>query len=168
MLLSRNSDNFAYIYNLVFNIAEKTQKNSNMKKILIIALAVCTMTAVSCKNGKTAEEQAPEQTVAAVAENTTNDMGVTILSDKTNADGVRELSVQPSSVCSSQIDIAVKDGVILKAEFTGGCPGNTVGVSKLVAGLTVKEAIEKLEGIDCGGKGTSCPDQLAKALKCLK
>lgn len=145
-------------------------KPENMKRIFIIALAVCTMTAVSCKNGKTVEEQPVETAATEVAatENTTTDMDVTILSDKTNADGVRELSVKPSNVCSSQIDIAVKDGVIVSAKFTDGCPGNTMGVSKLVEGLTVVDAIAKLEGIDCGGKGTSCPDQLAKALKCLK
>lgn len=98
----------------------------------------------------------------------TGDFNVTVLSEKHTKDGVRELSVRPSGVCSTQIDIAVKDDIIQSVSFTNGCPGNTQGVAVLVQGMTIDEAIAKLEGIDCAGKGTSCPDQLTRALKELK
>ena len=68
-------------------------------------------------------------------------------------------------VCSRAIDIELEDGVIKSVRFTGGCNGNTQGVASLVRGMDVNEAISRLKGIDCGGKGTSCPDQLATALE---
>ena len=74
----------------------------------------------------------------------------------------------PKGVCSRQIDIELEDGKVKSVEFVGGCSGNTQGVSALVKGMDVDEAIERLEGIDCRGRGTSCPDQLAKALKAAK
>lgn len=92
---------------------------------------------------------------------------VTLLSKNKNADGSVTLKVEPSGVCSREIEIKAKNGVILEVYFYGGCPGNTQGVARLVKGMTVKKAIETLEGIDCGGRGTSCPDQLTKALKLL-
>ena len=67
--------------------------------------------------------------------------------------------------CSSAINYEVKDGIIESVEFVGGCHGNTQGVAALVKGLQVTEAIARLEGIDGRGRGTSCPDQLAKAIK---
>ena len=67
--------------------------------------------------------------------------------------------------CSQAINFEVKDGIIESVEFVGGCHGNTQGISALVKGMAVKDAIERLEGIACRGRGTSCPDQLAKALK---
>ncbi|MGM9632556.1 MAG: TIGR03905 family TSCPD domain-containing protein [Eubacteriales bacterium] len=71
--------------------------------------------------------------------------------------------------CSRQIDIEVNDNnVIEKVQFTGGCSGNTQGVSALVAGMDIDEAISRLEGIKCGPRPTSCPDQLARALKEFK
>ena len=70
-----------------------------------------------------------------------------------------------SGTCSSQIDFEVEDNVIKQVFFTGGCHGNLQGISRLVQGLTCDEAIAKLEGIRCGYKATSCPDQLARALK---
>ena len=69
--------------------------------------------------------------------------------------------------CSSSIEIQAEDGVIESVRFTGGCNGNLQGISKLVQGMKVEEAISKLEGICCGMKETSCPDQLAQALKKL-
>lgn len=69
--------------------------------------------------------------------------------------------------CSSSIEIQAEDGVIESVRFTGGCNGNLQGISKLVQGMKVEEAISKLEGIRCGMKETSCPDQLAQALKKL-
>ena len=91
---------------------------------------------------------------------------VTLLKDETREDGVRVIYVQTCrEVCSQQIAFAVKDGIILEAGFAGGCSGNTQGVAALVKGMKIEEAISRLEGIKCGGKPTSCPDQLAKALK---
>ena len=68
-------------------------------------------------------------------------------------------------VCSSAIEFEVKDGKVTGVRFIGGCSGNTQGVARLVEGMDVHEAISRLEGIKCGFKPTSCPDQLAKALK---
>lgn len=70
-----------------------------------------------------------------------------------------------SGVCSSEIHFEVENGIIEKVEFVRGCPGNTLGVARLVEGMKVEEAIKKLKGIDCRGRGTSCPDQFAKALE---
>mgnify|MGYP003473237525 CR=1 FL=1 len=74
---------------------------------------------------------------------------------------------QTKGTCSSAIDIEVNDGVIESVSFTGGCNGNLKGISALVKGMKVEEAITRLEGIRCGFKTTSCPDQLAQALKTL-
>lgn len=68
-------------------------------------------------------------------------------------------------VCSSEINFELKDDKIKKVEFVGGCSGNTQGVARLVEGMKTEEAIARLEGIRCGRRPTSCPDQLAKALK---
>ena len=70
----------------------------------------------------------------------------------------------PTGVCSSQIDLELEDGVIRSVAFTGGCHGNLQGISRLVTGMRAQEAIERLQGIQCGWKPTSCPDQLSKAL----
>lgn len=67
--------------------------------------------------------------------------------------------------CSKMINVAVEDGIVQNVKFFGGCDGNTQGVASLVCGMKVKDVVEKLRGIDCGGRGTSCPDQLAKALE---
>lgn len=71
----------------------------------------------------------------------------------------------PQGVCSMKINYDVEDGIVKKVQFVGGCNGNTQGISRLVEGMTVEEVIKRLEGVNCGGRGTSCPDQLAKALK---
>ena len=68
-------------------------------------------------------------------------------------------------VCAKEINFEIEDNKIKSVSFVNGCPGNLMGVSKLVEGMEVDEAISKLKGIDCRGKGTSCPDQLAKALE---
>ena len=87
-----------------------------------------------------------------------------ILSDETR-DGVRHITVAPSSrVCSQQIDVDIKDDIVLRVKYTGGCDGNTQGVAALAAGMKVSDACERLRGIDCRGRGTSCPDQLSQAL----
>lgn len=90
---------------------------------------------------------------------------VKLLRDVTE-NGIRILYFQTcKAVCSQQIGIALDGDTICEVAFAGGCQGNLTGIGKLVQGMKVKDAIERLEGIDCGGKGTSCPDQLAKALK---
>lgn len=71
----------------------------------------------------------------------------------------------PHGVCSRQIQIDVEDGIVKKVQFIGGCSGNTQGISALVQGMPVNEVIQRLENIRCGSRPTSCPDQLAKALK---
>lgn len=70
----------------------------------------------------------------------------------------------PTGVCSRMIKIEIEDNKIKSVAFTGGCNGNTKGISALTEGMDIDEAINKLSGIDCGGRGTSCPDQLSKAL----
>lgn len=74
----------------------------------------------------------------------------------------------PDSVCSKLIEISVVNDTIQKVTFTGGCAGNTMGVAKLLEGMQIDSAISRLDGIICGEKNTSCPDQLAKALKQMK
>ena len=73
----------------------------------------------------------------------------------------------PQGVCSKEIKIHTENGIIMEVVFTKGCQGNTQAVSALIKGMTVEEAIKRLDGIQCGDKGTSCPDQLAQALKSL-
>jgi uncharacterized protein (TIGR03905 family) len=76
-----------------------------------------------------------------------------------------QIKYKPKGVCSRLMEVETQDGKITKVEVTGGCSGNLQGISRLVVGMDVQEAISKLEGIRCGSKPTSCPDQLAKALK---
>lgn len=71
----------------------------------------------------------------------------------------------PKGVCSRRIDIETENGKIIDVQFTGGCNGNLQGIGALVKGMDVEEAIERLSGIKCGMKKTSCPDQLAEGLK---
>ena len=68
-------------------------------------------------------------------------------------------------VCSNAIEFEIEDNVVKNVEFRGGCQGNTTGVASLVKGMQVDEVIERLSGIQCGFRGTSCPHQLSKALK---
>lgn len=71
-------------------------------------------------------------------------------------------------VCSSKIELDIEDNIIKSCKIIGGCPGNTVGVCRLVEGRNVDEVINTLKGIQCGMRGTSCPDQLALALEQYK
>ena len=71
----------------------------------------------------------------------------------------------PRGVCSRAIQIELDGDTIKNVEFVGGCNGNTQGIASLVRGMKVDDAIARMEGITCGNKPTSCPDQLAKALK---
>ena len=81
---------------------------------------------------------------------------------------MKTVNYVPKGVCSRQIQFKLDGDVVRDVKYTGGCNGNLQGISKLVEGMKIDAVIEKLEGIDCNGKGTSCPDQLAKALKAYK
>ena len=78
------------------------------------------------------------------------------------------MQYKPKGVCSSAIDIEVDGDIIRSVSFTGGCNGNLQGISRLVEGMKVEDAISRLRGIRCGFKNTSCPDQLAQALESLR
>lgn len=75
------------------------------------------------------------------------------------------VTYSPKGVCSRLMTFDLNDGVITNLKVTGGCNGNLQGLSKLVEGMKAEEVIKRLENINCNGKGTSCPDQLAQALK---
>ncbi len=74
-------------------------------------------------------------------------------------------SYTPKNTCSRQIQFEIDNGIVKKVEFAGGCNGNLKGISALVEGLPWEEVVKKLSGITCGLKGTSCPDQLSKAIE---
>lgn len=76
-----------------------------------------------------------------------------------------EINYQTHGTCSRQINIKVENGIVESVEFVGGCNGNTKGISALVKGMKVEDVIARLENTKCGMKSTSCPDQLAQALK---
>lgn len=78
------------------------------------------------------------------------------------------MKYKTSGTCSSSIDFEIEDNTIQSVAFTGGCNGNLQGISSLVRGMNIDDAINKLKGIKCGMKSTSCPDQLAKALEAYK
>ncbi|MBO5909128.1 MAG: TIGR03905 family TSCPD domain-containing protein [Clostridia bacterium] len=73
-------------------------------------------------------------------------------------------SYKTSGTCSREIHFEVNDGIVTEVEFVGGCNGNTKGLSALVKGMKAEDVIEKLKGIKCGFRNTSCPDQLSRAL----
>ena len=77
----------------------------------------------------------------------------------------KHIEYKTHGTCSRMITVNIEDGVITDCAFLGGCPGKTVGVASLVKGMRVEDAIARLSGIRCGSKNTSCPDQLANALK---
>ncbi len=79
---------------------------------------------------------------------------------------MKQLQYLTQGTCSQAINIVLNDDNIIESvEYLGGCAGNTIGIAKLVKGMSADEAISRLEGITCGWKPTSCPDQLAQALK---
>jgi len=128
-----------------------------MKKIIIAFFAALVAVAAG------AQEQQPVQNQ--VMEETVNDYK--IVSDEV-VDGVRYVTATPSAkVCSKQIDIEIKDCIIQKVVYTRGCEGNAKGIGALIKDMSVEEAIKRLDGITCGKRGTSCPDQLARILKAL-
>lgn len=78
---------------------------------------------------------------------------------------MEKIEIIPKGVCCKKIVIEVDNKIIQSVTFLGGCPGNTVGVANLLRGMKVDEAIQKLEGITCGFKSTSCPNELALGIK---
>lgn len=76
-----------------------------------------------------------------------------------------KFTYKTKGVCSSLIELEIDDGIVKSVKFTGGCNGNLQGIGSLVEGMEVDDVIKKLSGIKCGFKGTSCPDQLAEALR---
>ena len=130
-------------------------------KRFIIMLFVASMTFMA------AAQEKQEVKVQKMEINVTAD-DYRIISDEVR-DGVRYVSAAPSAkVCSKQIDIEIRDGVILKVVYTRGCEGNAKGIGALIKDMTVEEAIRRLDGITCGKRGTSCPDQLARVLKAIQ
>ncbi|HIU56782.1 MAG TPA: TIGR03905 family TSCPD domain-containing protein [Candidatus Ornithomonoglobus merdipullorum] len=81
---------------------------------------------------------------------------------------IMKYAFTPRGVCSARIEFELEGNTVKNVEFTRGCSGNTQGVAALCEGMDADEVIKRLEGINCGGKGTSCPDQLAKAIKMAK
>ena len=129
-----------------------------MKKLLIIVLMAIFSVSVQAQENAAAQQAKQEIVVD----------DYRIISDET-VDGVRYVSAAPSAtVCSKQIDIQIKDGIILSVKYTRGCDGNAKGIGALIKDMSVEEAIRRLEGITCGRRPTSCPDQLAKILKLIK
>ena len=78
---------------------------------------------------------------------------------------MEKIEITPKGVCCKKMVIEVDNEIIQNVTFLGGCPGNTVGVANLLKGMKVEEAIQKLEGITCGFKSTSCPNELALGIK---
>ena len=76
-----------------------------------------------------------------------------------------KLTYKTQGTCSSHIEVEVEDGIIREVYFWGGCNGNLQGISRLVKGMRVEDVLIRLEGIRCGYRATSCPDQLCKALR---
>ena len=77
----------------------------------------------------------------------------------------KHIEFKTSGTCARMIIVDVEDGIVKDCSFVGGCAGNTKGVAELVKGMKCEDVVEKLRGIKCGFKGTSCPDQLARAIE---
>jgi len=123
------------------------EDSSIMRKTIVILMTLGSLCLLSCNNQK----------------NISNE-NVLIQEEMITKD----ITFIPEGVCSQQIDISVINDTIRSVTFTKGCPGNTFAVAQLVEGMQIDDAIAKLEGITCKEKSTSCPDQLAKALKSMK
>lgn len=132
----------------------------DMKKLLLIIIA--------CLAGLAADVHAVNVEIEAEPQMTSTVDDYRIIKDEM-VDGVRCIIAAPSAqVCSRQIDIRIKDGIIQEVVYTRGCDGNAKGIGALIKGMSVEEAVRRLSGITCGRKSTSCPDQLARILKSLK
>ena len=90
-----------------------------------------------------------------------------IIRQEKQPDGLTYVCAVPEGVCSQIIELWYRNDRIERIEFTGGCGGNTQGVARLAEGRTFEEVAKLIKGIDCSGKGTSCPDQLAEVIESL-
>lgn len=81
---------------------------------------------------------------------------------------MKEFKYIPNGVCAKELLFSIDNNIIIDAKTIGGCPGNSQGISILIKGMTIDEVIAKLKGINCANRGTSCPDQIAKALEQYK
>jgi len=116
-----------------------------MKKFVVIFLIINSFFLLCCNNQKSIDNEIIQKEMV-----------------------TKDLTFYPEGVCCKQMDISVVNDTIQSVIFTKGCSGNTQGVAKLVEGLPIDTVISKLDGICCGDKTTSCPDQLSKALKLIK
>ena len=94
-------------------------------------------------------------------------VGDTIMSDNIeikNIDGIDVVQFQPRGVCCKMMNFKIKDDILIETDFMGGCNGNLKGIGVLVKGMNINEIIQKLQGLPCGVRPTSCPDQLTKGL----
>ena len=136
-----------------------------MKRIIIIAILLLAGSALYAQQNNTGTvkntQTAPQEQAVPVVDD------YQVISDEVR-DGVRYITATPSAkVCSKKIEIEIVDGIIKKVVYTRGCEGNAKGIGALIKDMSVEEAIRRLEGITCGKRGTSCPDQLARILKSL-
>jgi uncharacterized protein (TIGR03905 family) len=122
-----------------------------MRETIVILVALSSLCLLSCNNHCNNQQNINNENALIQEEMITKD-----------------LMFIPEGVCSQQIDISVVNDTIRSVIFTKGCPGNTFAVAQLVEGLFIDDAIAKLDGITCKENSTSCPDQLAKALKTMK
>ena len=124
-------------------------------------MSLCVLASAQTQTPEKTEQKSEQKTEVSVDD-------FQIVSDEVR-EGVRYVVATPcSKVCTKRFDIEIKDGIILKVLYTRGCDGNAKGIGALIKGMSVEEAIRRLEGITCGKRGTSCPDQLSKVLKALK
>lgn len=77
---------------------------------------------------------------------------------------MEELLYSPSNVCAKEFKFEIKDDIIQSCTISGGCPGNLLGISKIIVGMSPKEVVESFSGVACGNRSTSCPNEIAKAL----
>lgn len=94
-------------------------------------------------------------------------MTPSIIADETLSDGTRNITAMTSGVCSQMIMVSLKGDTVLNVQYLGGCHGNTQGISQLCRGMKAQDIRERLQGIRCGSKSTSCPDQLAQILEII-
>ena len=83
-------------------------------------------------------------------------------------DGIDEVRFQPTGVCSKLMILKIKNDQILEMETVGGCSGNLKGIGSLIVGMNIDEVVKRIQGIPCGSRPTSCPDQLSIALRLYK